>query len=103
VHTLVTFIPAPHLDGVKQALFNAGAGKIGFYDQCCWQVLGEGQFRPLPGSVPFVGEQNSLQFEPEYRVEMLCEDHCLDAVIAALIAAHPYEEPAWSAWPVRTK
>ena len=102
MHMLVTFVPAAHLETVKQALFAAGAGKIGRYDQCCWQVLGEGQFRPLPGSAPFVGEQGQVQHEAEFRVEMVCKEACLNAVIQALIAAHPYEEPAWSAWPVRS-
>lgn len=102
MHMLVTYLPASHLDTVKCAMFEAGAGHIGNYDQCCWQILGEGQFRALPGSDPFVGTTNAVHREPEYRVEMVCPDDLLDAVIRALIAAHPYEEPAWSTWPVRS-
>lgn len=102
MHVMITYIPASHVESVKQAMFTAGAGQIGNYDQCCWQILGEGQFRALPGSDPFVGETGTVHREPEYRVEMVCADNNLDAVIRALLAAHPYEEPAWATWPVRS-
>jgi hypothetical protein len=77
------------------ALFDAGAGRIGNYEHCAWQVLGQGQFRPLAGSQPFIGAQGVLETVAEYRVEMVCEDAVIDAVIAALRQAHPYEEPAF--------
>ena len=89
------FVPETHLDAVKQPVFATGAGKIGNYDQCCWQVLGEGQFRPLPGSNPFVGEQAQLETVKEYKVEMVCDETIISAAVAALKLAHPYEEPAY--------
>lgn len=98
MYKLVFFVPESHLEPVKSAVFNAGAGAIGNYDQCCWQVAGIGQFRPLTGSNPFVGETNQLEQVIEYRVEMVCEDSCIKAAVTALRAAHPYEEPAIDVW-----
>ena len=92
---LTVYIPETHLESVKHALFDAGAGRYAAYDRCCWQVLGHGQFRPLKGSHPDIGEVGQETRVAEYRVEMICEDACVDAVTAALRAAHPYEEPAF--------
>jgi len=98
---LCVYIPETHLDPVKAALFAAGAGRIGDYSECCWQVAGQGQFRPLPGSAPAVGGVGKLETVTEYRVEMLCLETEIEAVLAALEAAHPYEEPAWDVTVVR--
>ena len=92
---LVFFVPASHVESVKHAVFAAGAGRIGDYEHCAWQVLGEGQFRPLPGSNPFIGSQDILEKVPEYRVELVCANACIADAVAALKAAHPYEEPAF--------
>src|SRR5690606_38005148 len=89
------YVPASHLDAVKNALFAAGAGRIGNYDSCCWQTLGQGQFRPLEGSQPWLGQQGQVEVVAEYRVELVCEDAMLPAVVAALRATHPYDEPAY--------
>lgn len=98
MYKLVFFVPESHLDLVKAAVFNAGAGKIGRYDQCCWQVLGQGQFRPLAGATPFIGVQDQLETLLEYRVEMVCADKFIGDVVSALRASHPYEEPAFDVW-----
>ena len=87
-------VPESHLEIVKQALFGAGAGKIGNYDSCCWQTLGTGQFRALSGSDPFIGEEGREEQVLEYKVELVCAEDCLRQAIAALKGAHPYEEPA---------
>lgn len=89
------FVPESHLEPVKEALFAAGAGRIGDYACCCWQTLGQGQFKPLPGSDPYLGEQGKLERVDEYKVEMVCEDSRAPAVVAALRQAHPYQEPAF--------
>ncbi|MEQ9565781.1 MAG: NGG1p interacting factor NIF3, partial [Pseudomonadales bacterium] len=60
-YKLVAYIPENHLETVKEALFAAGAGTQGAYDQCCWQVRGQGQFRPLEGSNPHLGKQDELE------------------------------------------
>jgi hypothetical protein len=92
---LVFFVPASHVESVKSAVFAAGAGRIGDYEHCAWQVLGEGQFRPLAGSKPFIGSQDVLEKVSEYRVELVCADACIADAVAALKAAHPDEEPAF--------
>jgi hypothetical protein len=95
MYKLGFFVPARHLEQVKAAIFEVGAGRIGNYDSCCWQTLGQGQFRPLHGSNPTIGEQCVVESVAEYRVETVCEDAVLGAVVAALRATHPYEEPAF--------
>ena len=92
---IVFFVPAEYKAVVKSAVFNAGAGKIGNYDQCCWEVEGVGQFRPLKGSEPYTGELDKIQKVKEYKVELVCEEKYLQQVIVALKQAHPYEEPAY--------
>jgi hypothetical protein len=95
MYKLCFYVPESHLEEVKTAVFAAGAGRIGDYDRCCWQVLGQGQFHPLPGSKPFLGKHGAVEVVPEYRVEMVCEAGSVRAVVAALLDAHPYEQPAW--------
>ncbi|MCB1690010.1 MAG: NGG1p interacting factor NIF3 [Halioglobus sp.] len=95
MYKLCFYVPESHLEMVKTAVFAAGAGRIGDYDSCCWQVLGDGQFRPLEGSKPFIGQSGKVEVVAEYRVELVCERACVRAAVAALIEAHPYETPAW--------
>lgn len=95
MYKLCFFVPENSLETVKTAVFDAGAGSLGQYDKCAWQTLGQGQFRPLQGSDPHVGEQDRLEQVAEYRVETLCSQAHIRAVIAALRLAHPYEEPAF--------
>lgn len=98
MYKLVFYVPVDHLASVKQAVFATGAGKIGDYGSCCWQVLGVGQFRPLAGSTPYLGQEGSLTEVEEYRVELVCNDATIKPAIRALISAHPYEEPAYDVW-----
>ena len=95
MYKLVVFIPESHLEVVKAALFHAGAGRIGNYDQCCWQTKGKGQFRPLENSNPTLGSHRTIEQVDEYRVEMVCEDSLVGIIVKALRQAHPYEEPAF--------
>jgi hypothetical protein len=95
VYKLCFYVPASYLEAVKEAVFATGAGRIGDYDSCCWQVAGQGQFRPLAGSRPFIGSQGAIEQVEEYRVELVCADQVVHAAVAALYDAHPYEEPAW--------
>ena len=95
---LCFFIPETHIEQVKNALFNKGAGRIGQYDCCSWQVLGEGQFRPLKGSQPFLGKESHIEKVAEYKVEMVCEDHLIEDVVKELRKTHPYEEPAYEVY-----
>lgn len=95
MYKLTVFIPNNALETVKSALFAAGAGTIGNYEQCCWQVQGTGQFMPLAGSTPHIGAQDRLEAVDEWRVEMVVEEKAIEATIAALKEAHPYETPAY--------
>lgn len=95
MYKICFYVPVEYADKVKNALFESGAGKIGNYACCAWQVLGEGQFMPLAGSQAFLGSENQLEKVLEYKVEMVCHDNCVKEVIAALRKAHPYEEPAY--------
>lgn len=98
MYKLCFFVPESHLEPVKQAVFDAGGGRIGDYEHCCWQVLGQGQFRPSPGANPFIGKAGELEKVAEYRVELVCADELIVGVVAALKQAHPYEEPAYDVW-----
>ncbi len=95
MYKICFYVPATHLEQVKSAMFAAGAGNIGNYSHCAWQVLGEGQYMPLVGSNPFFGSEQELSKEAEYKVEMVCAHSLLHAVIAALKSSHPYEIPAY--------
>jgi hypothetical protein len=96
MYTLVFYVPANHCEAVKEAMFSAGAGRVGNYEYCAWQVLGQGQFKPMQGSQPFIGLEGKTEYVDEFRVEMVCADDLLAPVLKALKQAHPYEEPAYS-------
>lgn len=98
MYKLVFFVPNSHLELVKEAVFAAGAGRIGNYEACCWQVLGQGQFRPTQGANPFIGTEGNLSRVEEYKVELVCADEHIKAAVMALKQAHPYEEPAYEVW-----
>ncbi|PHQ24754.1 NGG1p interacting factor NIF3 [Marinobacter guineae] len=95
MYKMCYFVPETHVEKTKQALFDAGAGRIGNYDSCAWQCLGRGQFRPLDGSDPFLGKTGEIEAVDEYKVELVCEDNLIRDAVAALKRAHPYEEPAF--------
>ncbi|MBN1416799.1 MAG: Nif3-like dinuclear metal center hexameric protein [Bacteroidales bacterium] len=92
---LVTFVPLDHADRVRTALFNAGAGHIGNYDQCSYNLEGMGSFRGSEETTPFVGETGNLHFEKEVRIETIFPKAIQSSVIASLLASHPYEEAAY--------
>lgn len=98
MYKLCFFVPDAHVEAVKQAVFASGAGRIGNYEACCWQVLGQGQFRPLPGSQPFIGEAGVVQQVAEWKVEMVVADELIHAAVKALKQVHPYETPAFEVW-----
>ena len=98
MYKLAFFVPESHLDVVKAAVFSTGAGKIGDYQECCWQVLGQGQFRPMASADPFIGNAGILEQVDEFRVELVCQDALIKEAVAALKQAHPYEEPAYDVW-----
>jgi dinuclear metal center YbgI/SA1388 family protein len=100
VFKLVTFLPAEHLASVSAALFESGAGVIGDYTGCSFRVEGIGSFRPVAGAHPAYGEPGKQNEVPEVRLEVVVEEHVLKNTTNALLAAHPYEEPAYDVYPL---
>lgn len=98
MYKICFYAPENAVELVKHAMFTAGAGHIGNYDSCCWQTMGTGQFRPLQGSSPYIGQHGEIETVAEYRVEMVCDDKKIQQVINALKENHPYEEPAYDVW-----
>lgn len=96
---LVVYVPETYKEAVKQALFAAGAGAQGDYDQCAFEVAGIGQFRPNDAAKPHIGTANTVSHVAEFRLEMLVALEKLDDVVRALRASHPYEEPAFDVVP----
>lgn len=94
MYKICFFVPETHVEKVKNALFDKGAGNFGKYDRCAWQVLGQGQFRGLECSTPFLGKQGEVEKVMEYKVEMVCQDEILREVVRTLLDVHPYEQPA---------
>jgi len=95
---LVTYIPENHFEKVREAVFVAGAGVTGNYDNCSFSHPGTGSFRAGAGSDPYVGEKGKIHFEKEIRFETILPTHLKERVIKALIAAHPYEEVAYDVY-----
>jgi dinuclear metal center YbgI/SA1388 family protein len=97
---LVCFVPVDHLEAVRAAVFAAGAGHIGAYSECSWVVEGAGTFKGGEGTQPFVGQPGSRHTEQEARLEAILPVHLSRAVVAAMKAAHPYEEVAFDLVPL---
>lgn len=95
MYHIAFYVPVSHAEIVKEKMFEAGAGKIGNYDKCSFEYNGLGQFRPLPGSRPYLGQEEQLEKVQELKVEMVCEEKYLEASIRALKNCHPYETPAY--------
>jgi len=100
---IVTFVPENHAAKVREAMFKGGAGHIGNYDNCSYNVSGQGTFRGNESSKPFVGEKNKLHQENETRIEVVVIKHHVDRVIKELLMVHPYEEVAYDIYPLTNK
>ncbi|MCU0457863.1 MAG: Nif3-like dinuclear metal center hexameric protein [Bacteroidales bacterium] len=92
---LVTFVPESHAGAVRDALFGAGAGHIGNYDRCSFNLKGEGTYRAGEGADPFAGGVGEYHSEPEVRIEVVLPSHLKGPCVKAMLSAHPYEEVAW--------
>lgn len=97
---LVTFVPLEHSEKVRNAIFEAGAGHIGNYDNCSYNLEGNGTFRGNENTKPFVGISGKEHNEREIRIETILPTHIKTKVIKALLASHPYEEPAYDIYPL---
>ncbi len=92
---LVVFVPLTHIEKVKKALFEAGAGQQGAYEECAWETTGHGQFKGNEDANPFLGTRGFLEKVEESRLEVLVDEAYLPKVLHALKTAHPYEEVAY--------
>lgn len=92
---LVAFVPHENAEEVRAAITRAGAGRIGDYDSCTYTSQGEGRFRPLDGATPAIGRVGEVEVVAESRVEAVLPRGRRRAVVEALRAVHPYEEPAF--------
>lgn len=99
-HKLVWFVPEDALDVTRDAVFEAGGGRIGAYERCSWYAAGTGTFFGSETTDPAVGERGREERVAELRVETVVPADRLEAVVAALEAAHPYEEPAYDVYPL---
>ena len=97
---VVVFAPVDAADAVRAALHEAGAGRLGDYDSASWSAAGQGRFRPLDGATPAIGRVGDLEVVDEVRVEVVAPRGRRTAVVRALLAAHPYEEPAFDVVPL---
>ncbi len=95
MYKICVYVPENSVEKVKQALFDAGAGRIGNYDSCCWQINGTGQFRPLENSHPAIGSWGVVEQVSEIKIELVCEDNRVKQAVQAIKYSHPYEEPAY--------
>jgi len=100
---IVVFVPETHADKVRKAICDAGAGHIGNYDFCSFNVQGTGTFRGSEETNPFVGEKGKIHFEKEIRIETIIPSFLQNSVVNAMKSAHPYEEVAYDIYPIENK
>lgn len=99
-YKVIVFVPEAFKEQLKQAMFAQGAGRYDGYDCCSWESVGQGQFRPLESSQPFIGQSGQLETVTEYRIEMVCAKENIKSVLAVMLEQHPYEVPAYEVWPI---
>jgi hypothetical protein len=99
-YKIVVFVPASHADQVREAMGNAGAGRIGNYIHCSFTSKGIGRFKPEQGANPTIGSVGKFEEVEEERIEMVCEESLLQAVMDAIKKVHPYEETATDVYPL---
>jgi hypothetical protein len=93
-------VPAEALDATREAVFDAGGGRIGEYERCSWYTAGTGTFLGGEEADPAIGERGREEHVPELRVETLVPEELVEDAVDALRAAHPYEEPAYDVYPL---
>lgn len=94
------YVPITHKEVVKAAVFAAGAGEFGNYDSCAFETVGVGQFRAKSGASPYLGSVGKVEFVDEVKIEIMVHEPIIDACLAALRVAHPYEEVAFGFLPI---
>ena len=95
MYKLNFYVPADGKEETKKALFNIGVGMFDNYEECSWETLGKGQFKPVNSANPTIGEVDKLEVLDEYKVEMICTDELISKSVETLKKTHPYEEVAY--------
>jgi hypothetical protein len=99
-YKIVVFVPSADAERLRQVMGEAGAGRLGNYSFASFTVRGFGRFRPEAGAEPAIGEVGKLEVVEEDRIETICDEDRLQAVLDAIRSAHPYEEPAIDVYPI---
>jgi hypothetical protein len=97
---IVVFVPVSHADKVRQAMGNAGAGKIGNYSHCSFSVKGVGRYKPMEGANLMIGEVGKYESVEEERIETVCPKNILEKVISVIKKVHPCEEVQVDIYPL---
>lgn len=100
---IVVFVPESHVQELRDAFNEGGAGQIGDYSHCTFQSAGQGTFRPSEESNPYIGEKNEITYVDEKKLEAVVPKRNLSKIIDAIISAHPYEKPAYDIYPLENK
>ena len=100
IFKITVTVPETHASEVRNAMGQAGAGRIGNYSHCSFTVKGIGRFRPDKGACPFIGKEGELETVEEEFIEANCTKESLEAVVKAIKSAHPYEEPVIDIYPL---
>ncbi|WP_017755812.1 Nif3-like dinuclear metal center hexameric protein [Calidifontibacillus oryziterrae] len=100
---LVVFVPEDYADQVRDAISAAGAGHIGNYSHCTYNLDGVGTFLPLDGTNPYIGKKGRLEKVNEVRIETILPNSIQTKVVRAILNTHPYEEPAYDIYPLENK
>ncbi|MGL5348411.1 MAG: Nif3-like dinuclear metal center hexameric protein [Peptostreptococcaceae bacterium] len=103
LYKLVVYVPNTHVEKVKNTLSKAGCGHIGNYSHCSFSTDGLGNFKPLEGSNPFIGEEGKIEIVNETKIETIATQKVLGAAISSMINAHPYEEVAYDLYKLENK
>ncbi len=97
---IVVFVPETHTDAVRNAIGDAGGGKIGNYTHCSFSIKGTGRFKPGERANPFIGRLGKIESVAEERIEFICNKGIAKDIIAAIKKVHPYEEVALDIYPL---
>jgi len=103
LYKLAVYVPNTHVDKVKYALANSGAGHIGNYSHCSFSTQGTGSFKPLESANPYIGNVGKVELVEEVKIETIVPQRILGGVISSMIKAHPYEEVAYDIYKLENK
>jgi len=95
MYKLNYYVPEEAKERTKNALFQIGAGKFRNYENCSYETIGKGQFKPIANANPYIGTKNKVEYVQEYKIEMICPDSLIKEAVKVLKEAHPYEEVAY--------